>query len=136
MPLAVRRRIGMPAACSSARRCAFELVRAVRAQVHDDAHLDAGLETSDELVRVARIFHEPEADVDADPFSSDVVDQNGPAVLCAGSQSRSSAAAGLKEPSHAATVQTMTRAARERRARQPPQEKGMRVLEQDLDHAV
>ena len=61
-----------------------ELVRVVRAQVHDDPHLDAGLEPVSQLGRVPGVFHEPEADVDALRLVSDVVDENGAAVFVRG----------------------------------------------------
>ncbi len=38
----------------------------VGARVHDDADRDAGLPALDDLVRIARVGHEPEAQVDAD----------------------------------------------------------------------
>jgi hypothetical protein len=52
----------------------------VRARVHQDAHLHAGVEAADDRVREARILHEPHADVDLFRFGVDHVEQLSPAV--------------------------------------------------------
>src|SRR5438034_931388 len=49
--------------------------------IHEDAYRDAALPCAHERVRVARVAHHPERDVDADSFLADVREDVRPAVL-------------------------------------------------------
>jgi hypothetical protein len=51
------------------------------ARIHQNADLHAGLPLLDDRARVARILHEPQADVDLDGFRVDEVEQRGAAIL-------------------------------------------------------